>query len=485
MRSLLRVILLSVLAAGFSGSSHGSAQNACGEFAVAVAVQPPGKPLTNDQIALDLDGQPVGAFDFQQPRSVRPTSLPGVSIVRSLGGRIALLDPSFDELIEVNIPAEQQPLIVDRSRTLTNPDGLSVMLLGDDAGHAWLVDLTSGAAIDLLSLDSLSTRIESAALDPTGAWLLYQSNSGANVLHLTAGSKPVPLDSGTVLPGAHIAPDGSTIRYAVGDSGGSVAIRAFDPMTGQRNEIGLVSGVQSLLPVPTDRVLASTARSIGTVTANGSLDTVVETRGTVTASWWDPAVAHLLLQAGSDDASTYWWVDMEVGRAVQVSDLDGSIPITESGATSSAVLFAPTSNGSTGTPGAPYRLLDLETGSLETLLVQDSREVWSARAAGDAAGRFAVVQAVSPGSGRLWLVDSAERTVVPIGSSTGNVDGAVSADGCRLAIWTYDTLGEGRVSHVEVRSLVDGQDVAVIPDSVLLGWAEVPAATTFGSTDGQ
>ncbi len=83
-----------------------------------------------------------------------------------------------------------------------------------------------------------------------------------------------------------------------------------------------------------------------------------------------------------------------------------------------------------------------------------------------------LVNAVSPGQGRLWLIDAEQGSASEIGVSSGNANARVSLDGCQLAVGIYDTIGEGRTSAVTVTSMNDGSEIAQIADSLLLGWAE-------------
>src|SRR5690606_31566650 len=116
------------------------------------------------------------------------------------------------------------------------------------------------------------------------------------------------------------------------------------------------------------------------------------------------------------------------------------------------------------------------TGNTVTVLEQDSEDVYQVRPAGDDAGRFSVVNAVTPGFGRTWLVDAMRGTAELVATSTGNAGARASPDGCQLAVAVFDIVGEGRTSTVTVTSLVDGSPVATIPNALLLGWAETEPA---------
>jgi hypothetical protein len=117
--------------------------------------------------------------------------------------------------------------------------------------------------------------------------------------------------------------------------------------------------------------------------------------------------------------------------------------------------------------------VDLATGQVSTALTQDSTEIWTYFAGGDDVGRYTLVDAVSPGNGRMWLIDGANGNSSQIGTSFGNLAASVSPDGCQLAVAVFDTIGEGRTSVVTVTSLIDGTTIATVPDSLLLGWARI------------
>jgi hypothetical protein len=139
------------------------------------------------------------------------------------------------------------------------------------------------------------------------------------------------------------------------------------------------------------------------------------------------------------------------------------------------VTFSPTVRIGPGVPGAPYRTFDLNTGTVSIAMEQDSDDVYQAKPAGDSDGRYTIVNAVSPGSGRIWLINSQSGSATQIATSPGNADARVSPDGCQLAVAIYNTVGEGRTSTVTVTSLIDGTSVMTVPDALLLGWAEVAA----------
>ena len=57
------------------------AQEACGDYAVAIAHIPPGQPLTDDVVTLMTPEGEIGRADFAEPLSVVPSPKPGVALV--------------------------------------------------------------------------------------------------------------------------------------------------------------------------------------------------------------------------------------------------------------------------------------------------------------------------------------------------------------------------------------------------------------------
>lgn len=475
-RSLVRmaVLLLALmLALDWPASMPSVAQDACGAFAVATAPQQIGHPLSDNAVMLSTsagEGAPVG---FEEPRTVEPSPKRGVALVRSLGGIYALMDIATGAMTPLAIPEADQPRVMTTYATIRNASQADFMLMTSGPDAVWLVDLSSGDAVELTNLpDDGSSIIESASISPNGDWLIYFARDAGYLLSLETPGLPQPIDSNPILafPGFD---EESNVIYGVGE-GENTTIRSLEPATGERTDLVKAPGVR-IVPLRQGGPTFLMNASVLMVLDPGADEprVVFEWQGEPSSVMVDAAGAHLLV-ADELGEQKWFWVDLDSGSRASLPDLAGMTPVGAATIRDS-VLFAPTAKVTPGNPGAPYRTFDLATGTVTTVLEQDSDDVYQARAAGDDAGRFSIVNAVSPGSGRVWLVDSLNGTAELVATSTGNADARVSPDGCQLAVAVFDTVGEGRTSTVTVVSLIDGAPLLTIPNALLLGWAETNA----------
>ncbi len=448
----------------------------CGSYAVAVAPQPVGHPLTDFEIRLiDPTGE-TARVPFDQPGDVTPSPRPGVALLRSLGGIHALLDTTSGAVLPVQIPADQQPLIRPSTPRIRNAPVSDFMLLAGDSGSIWLVDLTSGEAVDLAeSLPDL-TQVDSASISPDGSSLLVFGGDTGILISLETPGAPIPIASEPILPFPGFSDDSRSIFYATPDGDGGATIRSLDLATGARTDLGIAQDVATFETNPGGPALAFDVHTLRALQPGATVTTpIFSWSGTLAGLYFDTGGRHLLI-GDEVDALTHWyWIDTQTGDSQPLPDLDRLLPLA-SGPAQDSMLFLPSAASGPGTSGTPYRALDLTTGTVTTVLTQDSSEVWEAMAGGDSSGRYALINAVSPGSGRMWLVDTAAGTAAQIGTSSGNVSARVSPDGCQVATDIFDTIGEGRTSAVTVTSLIDGSTVVTAPDSLLLGWAQIGKA---------
>lgn len=465
-------VLVLVLALAWLAPVPAIAQDACGEFAVAVAPQTPGHPLSDNVVSLMTPADELSSGDFAEPLTVEPSPKPGVALVRSLGGIYGLMDVATGEIKPLQIPEEDQPRLTDVFPTVQNAARSDFMLLAEIPHAVWLVELSTGDAVDLTTLGSEDSHfIDSAAISPDGKWVIFSLQDEGFLISLETPGEPTPIDSEPILPFPAFD-DQSDVIYGV-DSDLLVSIRSLDPETGERTDLAAAPDVR-LMPIQLSQQLLLLGENelltyeVGAMTPR----TLFEWQGDIATVRADTTGTHLLIGDEIGDTVTWHWIDIATGAQTELVDLAGMVPMT-AGQKRDAVLFAPTVRIGPGVPGAPYRTLDLTTGSVATALEQDSDDVWQVTPGGDDAGRYTIVNAVSPGSGRLWLIDNQTGTATQIGTSTGNAKAVVSPDGCQLAVSIYDTIGEGRTSSVTVASLVDGTTLESIPDALLLGWAAV------------
>jgi hypothetical protein len=450
------------------------AQEACGDFAVAVAPQTPGQPLSDNVVSLLTPEGELSSGDSIEPLTVTPSSKSGVALVRSLGGIYGLMDVATGGIRSVQIPENDQPRLSETFPTIRNAAAAEFMLLAELPHAVWLVDLATGDAVDLATLGEDGPRfIDSAAISPDGKWLIYSAQEEAFLISLETPGELAPLDSEPILPYPGFD-EQSDVMYAV-DGDLQVSIRSLDPETGTRADL-FVTPSARVMPIQHSTQILLLDGDELLAFAEGAMPptTLFEFEGDISRVLTDTTGAHMLIGDNVDDTVTWHWVDTTTGTQNELTELENMAPFA-TGMARDTVLFVPTVLIGPGVPGAPYRTLDLTTGAVATALEQDSDDVWQVLPGGDRAGRYMIVNAVSPGSGRLWLIDNRAGTATQIATSTGNARAAVSPDGCQLAVSIYDTIGEGRTSSVTVTSLVDGSTTMQIPDALLLGWADVPA----------
>ncbi len=467
--------LLLVLVLAWRALSPAFAQEACGNYAVAVAPQPTGHPLSDNAVILMTPSGEVARGDFDQPRSVEPSPKPGVALVRSLGGVLALMDVSTGALTPVQIPEDEQPGLSSTYPTIRNAPASDFLLLASGPEQYWLVDLTSGDALNLTTLvASGPLSVDSAVISPDGKWLIVYFQSTGLLVSLQEQHPPEPIDTDPLLPFPQFDDD-SKVIYAV-EHDGVPLIRSLDPDTGVRADVAKAPELQMLLLQQGVPLLFLDGQDLLILADGAAAPSMLFTWEIAPAGVLANAAGTQLLVADErDDATLWFWIDLPSKTSAELVELRDMSPVTSAG-TSESVLFAPNGPIRTGVVGVPYRTVDLATGAVSTVLEQDSDDVYIARTAGDNAGRFSIINAVSPGSGRIWLADNLRGTATQVAASSGNTDARVSPDGCQLAVSVYDTIGEGRTSTVAVTSLVDGSPIMTIPDALLLGWAPAPSA---------
>jgi hypothetical protein len=447
----------------------------CGAYAVAVAPQPVGHPLSDNVVRLlDSSGE-VKRFSASQPGMVVPSSRDGIAILRSLGGIYSLLDTASGAVTPIQIPEDQQPLISFTLPTYRNSADSDFMLFPSGPTSVWLVDLRTGQAVDLVTLLPDGGLIDSASIAPGGKWVEFFSVDTGYLVSLETPGDPIPIAPESILPFPGFSADGSSLIYAI-RTADVVELWSRDLASGEASFVGETPSANFLDATSSDAILLIDGQSL-LAFQDGFMDAseLFTWRGATLGMIGDPAGQHLIVgDDRSEDGAVWFWVDTATGTKVELSDLANMTPLKTNGR-QATVTFLPSPRQGPGTPGASYRTVDLATGHVSTALTQDSTEVWTYLAGGDDAGRYTLINAVSPGAGRIWLIDGKNGSSSQIGASTGNLTARVSPDGCQLAVAVFDTIGEGRTSVVTVTSLLDGSTVAAVPDSFLLGWAATGA----------
>lgn len=461
------------LTLAWPGATGTNAQANCGNYAITFAHQPAGHPLSDNAITWQLPDGTVTSTTFKQPQTVQPTPKPGIALARSLGGQHALLDVRDGTVTPLNIPEGVQPQLSITGPTIRNAPESNFVLMASAMGAVWLVDLSSGDALDLSRAQGDPKPVDSAQISPDGKWLLYSTGNEGFLVSLEQPGNPIPIDTEALLP--HPSFDAnSDVVYAVG-TGDDAVVRKLEPVSEMRSEIAKTLGVEAIPVQAGDPWLLVDGRSLSILRNGASAPTeVFEWASRPGLVFMNLAGTHLLVSDERDDASVWDWVDLENGQSREIDELAGMYPVAAQ-TRADALFFAPEPRIGPGVPGAAYRTFDLSSGTVSLPLEQDSDDVYQAMPAGDRDGRYVVVDAVRPGSGRVWLVDNTTGSATMIGSSSGNATASVSPDGCQLAVSIFDTLGEGRTSTVVVSSMLDGETTQLELDALQLGWVQLGA----------
>lgn len=460
-----------LLALSFLNPASIAAQTACGTYAVATAPQPVGNALTENVVTLTSGQGQTSMGIFEQPHTAEPTPKPGVALLRSYGGVLGLMDVATGKVTPLNIPEAEQTQLTSTFPTIRNAAESDFMLLSSGPGANWLVDLTNGDAVNLSDLDGENSFVETAQISADGKWALYSTGDTGYLISLETARAPQPIDSDPLISYPSFDSDGNVVYGVEGKA--SKTIRSLDPRTGKRTDIVTAPGVRFIPLQSGDPLLMLDQETVLAYEDGDSAPRAVyDWSEGPSGIFLDVAGEHLLIGETFDDVTNWTWVDLSGGTSVAVGELDGMSPVTRS-ARQDAVFFQPTARVEPGVPGAAYRVIDLMTGDVTTVLEQDSTEICQSKVAGDAEGRFTLVNAVSPGSGRVWLIDGQMGTATLVATSSGNADARVSPDGCQLAIGIYDSVGQGRTSSVSVESMTDGAPVLSVSDALLLGWVDV------------
>jgi hypothetical protein len=463
-------------------STTAAQESACGTWAVATAPLQPGQPLSEDQIDLTTpDGTFLDSLPSIQPQSVIPTRHENRALIRSLDGAYALLDTTTGTAMELDFGENPSQIYHNPFYTQLSA-GTQFALFGDPIGQAaFLVDLETGTVTPLSDLVQSTLPMLFGMVSPDDHHLLVQMGNDISLI-------PLDPETGTAGPAeqldarfATFTSNGEAIVFIANwdDAGAEILIR--DLASGDETTIAPKDKWFGVRAFSDGLILAARDSELVLLTPTGDPpQTVFDLGGVPFAMRYDPGSGNLLVRHEGDDVQS-WWIVAVDGSAepVEFPLLDDQQTVNQ-GLEGRWAFFPAGLAPGPGTPGNPYLSLDLATGTLTTIHTQDSNDIYFFDQLPSEDGRYRLIQAVSTPQSRLWLLDSETGTATLVGQSTGNAVGALTPDGCYLAVGTFDALGEGRQGEVFILDIATGATLTTIEDALLLGWAPIEASAQPG-----
>lgn len=475
----IRYILALALCLTSSGSvvaRQSSVEIPCAESVLAIAPLTPGSPLSDNIVAaFGLDGEPISHAGFEQPASVEPTGFPGIAYVRSLSGAYGLFDIENGTMTSVDFEDTGSSILSPNAQSIASPSGSRFALFADDSlSDIRIVDLPTGQTLALRELFAPTIRIIAAAISADDRLMVVDTIENAFVVNLAEPGPPVPIDTTARTSSPVVTEDSRAILAIRHSNEGSEIVR----VTVDGSEIETLAAAKEWVGIkdfPGNILIGFTRDSVFRIFNEPGMAPV---RLVESATNPDPlsltsAGENLLIVSRLTDGSLKWHLTRLDGSSVaDLSMLDG-LNIHGAQQTADWALFSESLGPALGVPGRSYQLLDLRDGSVSIPLVQDRQATFIPPVESQQHGRYLLIQSIEPGLGRLWLVDGADNSATMISQYPGNASGAISPDGCHLAIGTFTTVGEGRQGQVEIREIATNTSLASIPNALLLGWALV------------
>ncbi|MEZ4498577.1 MAG: hypothetical protein R2839_00640 [Thermomicrobiales bacterium] len=449
----------------------------CAPLAVATAPQTPGQPLTADEVVLTgVNGEERARAVFSQPLQVTPSTVPGRSIVRSLGnvyGVLALPDSggSAATITPIDILAGENTVQRGGPAFLVPEDSRFDLFHDPAALSAYLVDIVSGDGLALSELVDGSGTIVSAAVAPGDRWLATWTGRTIILADLTSGSLTDLSTDDEELGAPSFSDAGSGLYFLRRGADNQAKIVLHNLASGTETQLGNTGAWFWLRHFPGDILIAQNPEGLYRVPLDGSAPiALLSLNAEMRPRMIDPQGQKLLVEIRASDAPKWVLVDLTGAGGFEMPDLTG-LYLPSADPQASWALLLPQEGSQQGVPGAPYTTIDLATGATTTVLTQDSDATYLFEAATGSNGQFSLVRSLSTAVGRLWLIDAQQGIAELIASSPGGAAGVLSPDGCYLAYGVFDTIGEGRQGNVEVIDLHTRQVTTTITDAILLGWA--------------
>lgn len=482
MRALRALLLSALVVFGLIATAQAQTRgdpSDCLPFAVATAPQTPGQPLPENEIVLTgVDGIEVARAEVEQPMQVIPTTFPARSIVRTLGNVYGVLElPGDDSTMGVVRPLIEfadRPSVQFGGQAFTAPDGSRFVLFHDATDlRAYLVDLISGTTLPLSDFADDSEIIISAEVSRGDEWLVLWTGRGIVLVHLATGSPPAVLGDGETASNPSFSDNGRTLYYLRNESDDQRIIVARDVESGQETLLTDEGEWFGLQHFPGDILVAQTPGGLYRIAADGTgASMLMDSNAELRPRMIDQLGSNLLVSVETATSEDWALVDLMGTGSSELPDLSG-LYLNTSQTQASWALMVPSPGPRPGTAGAPYVIVNLENGATRAVLEQDSDSVYFADSSTSDDGRYTTVWDISPALGRLWLIDAQAGASELVDSSAGSAVGALTPDGCYLAVGVFDTIGEGRQGSVRIVDLQTRQTTATIEDAILLGWASL------------
>lgn len=356
--------------------------------------------------------------------------------------------------------------------------------------HALLVDTQTGRSLDLPTLvrqlrggkDDFFVALGLALSPDESSFLLMTDHETwlVPIADLTHARQLTDAETGR----AWYSGDGSRIVYVADVAGGKTDVVVENVDGSGRSVVAAADAGAAAFWVPGSgdgqllllRGLVTGPLSVAVLSLGDRHERAiaVSPRGTVSRPFFSPSGRRVLLRT-ADDQIAWTWIDLDAGTGRTLDALTGyPAPYAPYVPGARWLSFFPSSSPEVQ-PGTSVLGLDLETGTVKTLLTFDFSQPYAGilpttvfGASGD--GRFVAVNDFGTGYPRFWLLD-AER-----GTSTaypGRVAGSLSPDGRSLIVSEPAGGADKRLWRTLIMT-VDGRDVRTLAESAGLGGTWVP-----------
>lgn len=414
----------------------------------------PGGQPGGDVVVANGAGQELGRIVMPPPVYGFAVAAPGKGLIWAEADELYLVDAVAGTARALAIPAETVATLLPVPVPWwgTPGDGWAV-IGGRLQPAAYLLNLDTGEAHDLAAaitaLGDEYPETQLAIVAPDNRHVLLWSGVGLYLIETANPDQVRALGdpSGLAAPG-FFRDGGAGLIYSRVNAAGEMEVVTEDLATGalQVVTMGRVLGERRLLPQPLPdperAVLVWVDGQLNAVTggayevldlATGRARFLTSTGPTAGIALVNPAGDRLLAGGLRPNGAGWGVIDLITGELTAAPEVTGMISL-RGGVSHSTFFYPPSVMAPTvsGEPGVPYLSLDLDTGAVQTLLLQQPDTTYTFPFVSAGTNPRLVLRAANEARSGLVLLDPVlgrARTV-----ATGDdVAGAFSPDGCWLA----------------------------------------------------